>query len=136
MLLTIDQKKERQSQLLRLAQVLRDNRLKRRSSNEEIAGSMKVSPTSLSEWRRGIRLMEGDNIYRVGEDIDVKKAAQQLGFTIYEVMNVPPPVIDPLLKDIIYHWDMLSDEDQQEIQHIYMAMLEKRQKGGGAAQAV
>lgn len=90
------------------AEVRRFTRMKRKTSRESWAAEIGVTPTSFSEWMRGVRAPEGNNLELLAHDPDIGKR-------IYDALGKVRPGLDPMLVDVIQHLDDLPKEVQQEI---------------------
>jgi hypothetical protein len=117
------------STLLIEAMVQRTIRIKRTTSQVEFNREMKISKGNFSAWLNKDRLPEGENIYKLGENQDIQAAARVLGYSIFDVMNVPPPATrDPYLRKIIEHLDTLPKDEAERITKQFLAELQSLDK--------
>ena len=126
-----DKKKRKLGALLRYAQVLRDQRLRVRETQGHWAREMKVPPSSLADWANGARLPEGESIYKLGRNIDVMAAGQEMGEDIYKILGVPPLLDDGLQKMIDEFLELPKESQEAHIAAISRDFQANRKKKRG-----
>lgn len=71
----------------------------------EFANYLGVKQQSMSVWINGKQKPDGDNVL---------KLAEKLGFEVYEILGVDPPVSDARLWALMKNWEKLTEAVKDE----------------------
>lgn len=110
-----NQKKEMLGKILNAALARKYIRLARPVTQREWAQQLGVSPTSLTDWISGTRLVQGNNLMALLDDPDIQALADQGADTdLFKLFGVPRGVTDPLLRQVLAAMSTMPPEERCE----------------------